>query len=57
MALRNLTGENIYSASGNENYVLRQKSLPLTIRKSYFEMKKKDLEQAASPANAAESVS
>ncbi|KAG4069494.1 hypothetical protein HA402_006860 [Bradysia odoriphaga] len=50
VALRNLTGENIYTAAGNENYLLRQKSLPLTIRKSFFEMKKKELEEAASAA-------
>lgn len=48
VALRNLIGENTYSASGNENYMLRQKSLPLTIRKSYFELRKKELEEAAS---------
>lgn len=47
VALRNLSGENIYTASGNENYMLRQKSLPLTIRKAFFEMKKKELEEAA----------
>lgn len=47
VALRNLTGENIYSAKGNENFFLRQKSLPLTIRKSFFEMKKKELDDAS----------
>jgi len=49
VALRNLTGQNIYTASGNEKAFLRQKSLPLTIRKSFFEMKKKEFDEA-SPA-------
>lgn len=50
VAIRNLTGSNIYTALGNENSFIRQKTLPLTIRKSFFEMKKKELDEA-SPAN------
>lgn len=46
VALRNLTGQNIYTAMGNENYLLRQKSLPLTARKSFFELKKKEFDEA-----------
>lgn len=53
VALRNLIGKNIYSASGNENYFLRLKSLPLTVRKSFFQMKKVEFEEA----NKAKSVS
>uniref|UniRef100_A0A1A9WQF2 Transmembrane protein 177 n=1 Tax=Glossina brevipalpis TaxID=37001 RepID=A0A1A9WQF2_9MUSC len=37
IALRELMGDDTYTAKGNVNYLLRQKSLPLTIRKSYFE--------------------
>lgn len=48
VALRNLTGENIYTALGNENFVLRQKSIPLTMRKSFFETKKKEFDEASS---------
>lgn len=38
-ALRNLLKDDTYTANGNINYLLRQKSLPLTIRKSFFEEK------------------
>lgn len=38
MAIRELTGDNSeYTALGNENFILRNKRLPLTIRKVYFE--------------------
>lgn len=39
-ALRKLMGregENMYSVHGNENYLLRQRHLPLVQRKAYFE--------------------
>uniref|UniRef100_T1P9D3 Transmembrane protein 177 n=1 Tax=Musca domestica TaxID=7370 RepID=T1P9D3_MUSDO len=39
VALRNLLKDDTFTANGNVNYLLRQKSLPLTIRKSYFEEK------------------
>ncbi|EDW09589.1 transmembrane protein 177 isoform X1 [Drosophila mojavensis] len=39
IALRNLIGDDTYTAMGNENYMLRQKSMPLTARKSFFEEK------------------
>lgn len=50
IALRNLIGGNIYTALGNENFFLRQKSLPLTIRKSFFEMKRKEFADGTHPA-------
>jgi len=48
VVMRNLTGQNIYSALGNENYFLRLKSLPLTIRKSFFQMKQQELDNPSS---------
>ncbi|XP_011197420.2 transmembrane protein 177 [Bactrocera dorsalis] len=45
MALRELIGDDTYSARGNVNYFLRQKSLPLTVHKSYFEEKLQELRQ------------
>ncbi|XP_034476769.1 transmembrane protein 177 [Drosophila innubila] len=44
MALRHLIGDNTYTALGNENYLLRQKSMPLTARKSFFENKWEELQ-------------
>ncbi|XP_073828751.1 transmembrane protein 177-like [Musca autumnalis] len=39
IALRNLLKDDTFTANGNVNYLLRQKSLPLTIRRSFFEEK------------------
>uniref|UniRef100_A0A1A9VP97 Transmembrane protein 177 n=1 Tax=Glossina austeni TaxID=7395 RepID=A0A1A9VP97_GLOAU len=51
IALRELMGDDTYTAKGNVNYILRQKSLPLTIRKSFFEdMCRKQNEELASSA-------
>lgn len=47
IALRNLIGDDTYTALGNENYLLRQKSMPLTARRSFFEEKWHDLQNAA----------
>lgn len=45
MAIRELTGDfSEYTALGNENYLLRHKRLPLTLRKAFFEIKLKELE-------------
>jgi len=44
VAIRALSGDNsAYSASGNINTFVRQRSLPLTVRKSYFEAKLEEL--------------
>lgn len=43
IAIRNLVDDNSYTVKGNEQTLLRQKSLPLTIRKSYFEMRLEEL--------------
>lgn len=43
MALRALTGDDTYTAKGNENFYLRQKCLPLTIHKAFFEEEWKKL--------------
>lgn len=56
IAIRGLTGDDTYTVKGNENFLLRQKSLPLTVRKSYFEMRKKELEQSEEETVAVESV-
>ncbi|XP_030375530.1 transmembrane protein 177 [Scaptodrosophila lebanonensis] len=45
IALRQLSGDDSYTALGNENYVLRQKSMPLTARKLFFEQKWHDLQK------------
>ncbi|KAI9579485.1 transmembrane protein 177 [Glossina fuscipes] len=51
IALRELMGDDTYTAKGNVNYILRQKSLPLTIRKSFFEdLCRKQNEELASSA-------
>uniref|UniRef100_W8BHV1 Transmembrane protein 177 n=2 Tax=Ceratitis capitata TaxID=7213 RepID=W8BHV1_CERCA len=44
MALRELIGDDTYTARGNVNYFIRQKSLPLTVHKTYFEEKLKELQ-------------
>lgn len=45
-ALRKLLGahgQQLYSVHGNENFFIRQKRLPLNVRKLYFETKLSDL--------------
>lgn len=42
IAIKELTGDTSYTAKGNLNFILRQKSLPLTSRKLFFETEKKD---------------
>lgn len=39
MALKEIGQSNSYTTKGNVNYFLRQKSLPLTVRKEFFEEK------------------
>lgn len=51
MALRALIGDDTYTAKGNTNYFIRQKSLPITIRKSFFEEKLAELQGKSSAAN------
>ncbi|XP_016993832.2 transmembrane protein 177 [Drosophila takahashii] len=46
IALRDLIGDDTYTALGNENYMLRQKSMPLTARKSFFLEKLEELKKA-----------
>ncbi|XP_068144817.1 transmembrane protein 177 [Drosophila tropicalis] len=46
MALRSLIGDSTYTALGNENYMLRQKSMPLTARKSFFAERWQELQEA-----------
>lgn len=45
IAIRELSGRNLYTAEGNENNFLRIKSLPITMRKQYFEKKLNECEQ------------
>lgn len=48
MALRHFMGkegEKLYSSKGNENFLLRHKRVPLTIRKEYFESRLQKLQE------------
>ncbi|XP_067634007.1 transmembrane protein 177 [Eurosta solidaginis] len=45
LALRELIRDDTYTAKGNVNYLIRQKSLPLTLHKSYFEKKLQDIRE------------
>lgn len=49
IALRELIGNDVYTALGNENYMIRQKSMPLTARKSFFLEKLEELKKAQQP--------
>lgn len=49
IAIRNLVNDNSYTVKGNEQILMRQKSLPLTIRKSYFEMRLEELKSNLQP--------
>lgn len=51
IAVRNLNQDNSYTASGNLHFGLRQKSLPLTIRKSYFEQQLEEFKKTQSLPN------
>lgn len=47
IAIRELTGDDSqFTAMGNENFMIRTKTLPLTLRKTFFELKLKELEKA-----------
>jgi len=46
IALRDLIGDDTYTALGNENYMIRQKSMPLTARKSFFLEKLEEIKKA-----------
>lgn len=48
VAIRNLSQDNSYTVTGNQNFGLRQRSMPLTLRKSYFELRLNEL-NAANP--------
>ncbi|KAH8402421.1 hypothetical protein KR009_011881 [Drosophila setifemur] len=50
IALRDLIGDDTYTALGNENYMLRQKGMPLTARKSFFREKLAELNKAQEQA-------
>lgn len=42
IAIRDLTKDGTYTAKGNINYMIRQRALPLTLRKRFFEEKLKN---------------
>lgn len=45
IAIRELTGDQSeYTALGNENYMIRNKTIPLILRKRYFELRQKEYE-------------
>lgn len=44
IAIRELTGDTSeYTALGNENYMIRNKTIPLFLRKRFFELKRSEL--------------
>lgn len=45
ISVRNLLGDASFSAKGNVNSFIRQKTVPLTIRKSYFELRLNQLKE------------
>lgn len=47
MAVRELTDDDEYTALGNENSLLRMKRLPLTVSKTFFEMRLKEIDAEA----------
>lgn len=49
IALRDLIGDDTYTALGNENYMLRQKSMPLTARRSFFLERLAELNKVQEP--------
>lgn len=46
VAIRNLSNDTSYTVSGNEDFGVRQKSMPLTVRKSYFELRLSELQKS-----------
>ncbi|XP_046810011.1 transmembrane protein 177 [Lucilia cuprina] len=42
IALKQIGNDNTFTSKGNINYFLRQKTLPLTVRKTFFEIKYKE---------------
>lgn len=48
IAIREISGMDLYSVKGNENYFLRIKAVPLTARQAYF---KDRLEQLNNPTD------
>lgn len=46
VAIRELSGNNLYTAKGNLHYFIRQKSVPLTQRKRFFEKKLKEYRES-----------
>lgn len=48
VAIRGLSGDNsVYTSKGNLTYLFRNRYVPLTERKSFFEKKLKELEEEA----------
>jgi len=47
VAIREISGNDLYTAKGNIHYFIRQKSLPLTDRKRFFEKKLKEYRESS----------
>jgi hypothetical protein len=45
MAIRELNNDDSFTATGNENHLLRHKTFPLDMRKKFFELKKKEMHE------------
>lgn len=52
IAIRELSGLDLYTATGNEKYFMRIRAMPLTVRKCFFENKLEELNKSEeSPPN------
>lgn len=50
IAIREISGLDLYTAKGNENYSLRIRSIPLTVRKAFLESKLEELRKTEDEA-------
>lgn len=46
IAIRELSGLNLYTAKGNENYFIRIREIPLTLRREFFQSKLDELNKS-----------
>lgn len=46
IAIRELSGLDLYTAKGNENYFMRIREIPLTLRKEFFQTKLDELNKS-----------
>lgn len=46
IAIREISGLDLYTAKGNENYLFRIRTVPLTVRKAFLERKLEELRKS-----------